>query len=803
MDQSLLNSDSAAPSLTTLALEVHGMECAGCVQTVEKQLQQQPGVISASVNLVTEMAMVACEVDTDPETLAAALTKAGFPSQPPDDLNPGAAPGLDPETEQRQQLIAAIQKMAIALTLVFLSGLGHLGEMGWFPSLGGIWFHWGLATIALAGPGRLMLMDGWQGLRRNAPNMNTLVSLGTLSAYTASLVALGFPQLNWECFFDEPVMIVGLILLGRTLEQQAKGRAASAFKALLALQPPTARWLPHQDQTSADSVEVPVTQVKPGAWLQVFPGERFPVDGEIVVGQTLVNESMLTGESLPTAKGPGDQVTGGTLNQSGGVTLEVTRTGKDTALAQIIALVEAAQTRKAPVQRLADLVAGYFTYGVMAIAGLTFLFWYRVGTRLWVPADLVPTLVMHNPGAEGLLTTVAAEPSPLLLSLKLAIAVLVVACPCALGLATPTAILVGTSLGAERGLLIRGGDVLEQVQDLDVVVFDKTGTLTTGNPVVTDCWVADHFPAELNPTPEQFLQIAATVEGQVCHPLASAIQAEAEAQGLALLAGADFQTQPGSGVSATVEGQQVILGTAEWLAEQGVAIPSRDQTQGLQLATAGKSLVYGAIAGIFVGAIAVADTLKPDAGATVARLKAMGLQVKVLTGDHPQAAAAMVQPLQLSSEAVLANVRPSEKAAAIAQLQAGGQRVAMVGDGSNDAPALAQADVGIALSSGTDVAVETAQIVLMRSCAGKESQLADVVEAIHLSQATFGKIKQNLFWAFTYNLVGIPVAAGVLLPSLGIVLSPAAAGALMAFSSVSVVTNSLLLRYTLLPKAQG
>lgn len=803
MDQSsLLNSDSAASSLTTIALAVGGMKCAGCVRTVEKQLQQQPGVISASVNLVTEMAMVACEAETiDPEKLAGSLTSAGFPSQLHTDLSPGADLGLDPEVEQRQQLIAAIQKMAIALTLVILSGLGHLGEIGWFPSLGGIWFHWGLATIALAGPGRLMLIDGWRGLRRNAPNMNTLVSLGTLSAYTASLVALGFPQLNWECFFDEPVMIVGLILLGRTLEQQARGRAASAFKALLALQPPTARWLPHQDQTQTNSVEIPVAQVQSGAWLQVFPGERFPVDGEILAGQTLVNESMLTGESLPVAKSPGDRVTGGTLNQSGGVTLRVTRTGKDTALAQIITLVEAAQTRKAPVQRLADLVAGYFTYGVMAIAGLTFLFWYGVGTRLWTPADLVPTLVLHNPATQGLLATVVVEPSALLLSLKLAIAVLVVACPCALGLATPTAILVGTSLGAERGLLIRGGDVLEQVQDLDVVVFDKTGTLTTGKPVVTDCWVTAPLPVEL--TPERLLQIAATVERQVCHPLADAIQAQAQAQGLAPLVGADFQTQPGYGVSASVEGQRVILGTADWLAQEGISIPSAELDRGLQLAVAGKSLVYCAIAGLFVGVIAVADTLKPDAAATVAQLKAMGLAVKVLTGDHPQAAAAMVQPLQLCSEAVVANVRPSEKAAAIAQLQAAGNRVAMVGDGSNDAPALAQADVGIALSSGTDVAIETAQIVLMRSCISSNSQLADVVEAIHLSRATLGKIKQNLFWAFAYNLVGIPVAAGVLLPGWGIALSPAAAGAMMAFSSVSVVTNSLLLHYTFPPKLGG
>lgn len=793
MDQSTV--ETSLVPIARIALDVGGMKCAGCVQAVEKQLTNQPGVISVSVNLMTNVATVECEPGGVASTsLADALTKAGFPSQPylSQTYSGSAQAPSSQETSQPQAFY--LNPLVIAAVLVGLSGLGHLNQLGGIrvPGLSNIWFHAGLATLALFGPGRLMLVDGWRGLRRNSPNMSTLVGLGTLTAYTASLVALLFPRLNWECFFDEPVMIVGLILLGRSLEQRARGRAASAFQALVALQPTIARWLPTPDLNQAKSVEIPVDQVQVGAWLQVLPGEKFPVDGEIIAGQTLVDESMLTGEALAVSKGPGESVVGGTLNQSGAVTLQATRTGEATTLARIVALVEAAQARKAPIQRLVDAVAGYFTYGVMAIAALTFMFWYFVGTQIW------PGIGLAAASHHGVALQVGVG-DPLLLSLKLAIAVLVVACPCALGLATPTAILVGTSLGAERGLLIRGGDVLEQVQYLDTVVFDKTGTLTTGQPKVTDCWLAAACPRNL--TPHQLLQIAATVESGVRHPLAQAIQQQAAAQGLPLLAAQDFQTLPGLGASAQVAGQPIILGSAEWLVQQGIDLAESDQIRAAALAEAGKSLVYVAIAGAFAGVIAVSDHLKPDAVATVACLQSMGLQVMVLTGDQSNVAIATVRPLNLPAESVLAGVRPGEKAAVIQQLQAQGRRVAMVGDGINDAPALAQADIGIALQSGTDVAIETAQIVLMRNWHGdgSPSDLMDVVEAIRLSRATFRKIQQNLFWAFAYNTLGIPVAAGVLLPALGILLNPAVAGAIMAFSSVSVVTNSLLLRRSFRP----
>lgn len=799
-------------STQTIAIDVTGMKCAGCVRAVEQELTQCEGVVSATVNLATEVATVQYQPGTaNPVKLAEKLTAAGFPSQPRLPVGDRTSTGqIDIQERRRLETQQQLWRLAIATLLLFLSALGHLELLAGIklPGLSNIWFHCGLATVALLGPGRAMLIDGWRGLRRNAPNMNTLVSLGTLTAYTASLIALLFPQLGWECFFDEPVMLVGFILLGRTLEQQARQRAASAFQSLLALQPKIARLIPVQESplggspTASAAIEIPADSVRVGEWLQVLPGDKIPVDGEIVAGQTTVDESMLTGESIPIFKQPGDLVAAGTLNQSGTIALRTTRTGQDTTLAQIIALVEAAQTQKAPIQRLADVVAGYFTYGVMTIATLTFCFWYFFGTHLW--PEVLGTgdwgigsshLMSHH-----FLTHHPTTPSPLLLSLKLAIAVLVVACPCALGLATPTAILVGSGIGAERGLLIRGSDILERVSHLNTIIFDKTGTLTTGKPTVTDCLVISPPHSSTSPplySSSTLLQLAASVESGTRHPLAIAIQQQAQQQELPVLPAQDFVTTPGLGVGATVlqdavsdpdqRPVRVILGTLDWLEQHQVKVDEEIQQQAQSLAQAGKTVVYVAVNDRVAGMIAVLDILRPDAEPMVTELKRMGLQVMMLTGDRQETATAIAQALNLPAEAILAEVRPEAKAHLIANLQQQGYRVAMVGDGINDAPALAQADVGIALHSGTDVATETAGIILMRD------RLTDVVESIRLSRATFNKIQQNLFWAFAYNILGIPLAAGVLLPTLGILLSPAAAGAMMAFSSVSVVMNSLLL----------
>jgi P-type Cu2+ transporter len=885
------------PELVTF--DVGGMKCAGCAKAVERQLMQHSGVISACVNLAVEVATVECQPGAvDAEALAKKLTDHGFPSLSRSGGNQREAEAAAIE-RRRQEIRQQIKQLSIALILIILSGLGHvLGTKA--PILSNIWFHWGLATLALLLPGRPIIVDGCRSLWRNAPNMNTLVALGAVTAYTASNAALLFPRMGWECFFDEPVMLLGFILLGKTLEQQARRRAASALQALIALQPAKARLvdfkLPILDLASAELplnpiselynpqyIEIPADRVRVGEWLQVLPGEKIPVDGEICEGKTTVDESMLTGESMPVLKQKLDAVAAGTINKSGAIVMRATRTGKETTVAQMVALVQAAQTRKAPIQNLADTVAGYFVYGVMAISVLTFLFWYFAGTHIWHSVLLGQGAMDMGHGAMkmGNELPIIHYQSPLLLSLKLAIAVLVIACPCALGLATPTAILVGSGIGAERGLLIRGGDVLERVHQLDTVVFDKTGTLTTGNLTLTDylpifqnsefdlnsdinvgkkqdvcstiddfssnrqdaCSTIDDFSSNrqdacstidgvsgnrqdacstidgvfgnkqdacstidgvsgnkqdacstidgvfgnkqdaCSTINSKLLQIVAAVERGACHPIAAAILLEAQQQGLPLLAAEDFYTEPGFGVSALVEGRRVFAGNAEWMSQQGVAVATQ-----LSSSLEGKTAVYVASGGVLLGVIGLKDTLRPDAKAAVERLRGMGLRVMMLTGDTASAAFVTAQQLGLTAADVFAEVRPEGKARTIELLQAQGCKVAVVGDGINDAPALAQADVGIGLHCGTDVAVETAQIVLMRNA------LMDVVESIDLGRATFNKIRQNLFWAFGYNTLGIPVAAGILLPTTGILLSPAAAGAFMAFSSVSVVTNSLLLR---------
>ncbi|WP_052330925.1 heavy metal translocating P-type ATPase [Planktothrix agardhii] len=751
-----------------IILDVSGMQCAGCVKAVERQLLQQQGVISVSVNLATEVARVECTANQlNPENLAEILTNSGFPTQLRNLTSSATEKLKELQERHRQDMGKQIQRIVTCGLLLLLSSIGHLHHFGFahIHLLSNIWFHWGLATIALLFPARSIIIDGGRSLINNSPNMNTLVGLGTLTAYLTSFVALLFPQLGWECFFDEPVMLLGFILLGKTLEQHARQRAATAFQSLIALQPTTARLVAPQSQDNAilNSVEIPAEQVKVGEWLQVLPGEKIAVDGEIRFGKTTVDESMLTGESMPILKQIGDDISAGTINQTGVILIEATRTGSDTILAQIVQLVETAQTRKAPIQKLADIVAGYFTYFVMSLAGLTFLFWYGLGTRIW--PDVIPLA-----GIE------IATNAPLLLSLKLAIAVLVIACPCALGLATPTAILVGSGMGAERGLLIKGGDILERVHQLNTVVFDKTGTLTTGSPRVTDCMTISEL------SPQQIVQLAATVEQGSNHPISEAILREAKEQNLSLLMASDFQTEPGLGVSAIIENQTIFVGNLAGLIEHKINYP---ETLPEFL---GKTIVYVTIDGKVVGLMAMSDPLKTDAKSTVSQLQNLGLRVILLTGDRQSVANAIAIELNLKSEDIFAEVRPEGKVNLIQTLQQQNQVVAMVGDGINDAPALAQADIGIGLQTGTDVANETADIVLTRN------SLIDIVDSIQLSRATFNKIRQNLFWAFGYNVLAIPLAAGLLFPQFGILLSPSTAGALMALSSVTVVTNSLLLR---------
>lgn len=792
----------APPASATVVLDVVGMKCAGCVRAVETRLTQVEGVQSATVNLVTEVAVAAIDPQaTSAPALAEAVAQAGFQATPRATDTPTT--GLS-EWAARQEAAQQHQgrQLALALGLLALSTLGHLKHLGWLtlPVLSSLWFHGLLATLTLVVPARPILVDGWHGLRRLAPTMNSLVALGSLSAYLASLVALVAPQLGWECFFDEPVMLLSFILLGRTLEQRARFRAADSLRALVALQPTVARLIPTATSTAQVGVEVPIGYVQVGEWLQVRPGEKIPADGTVVTGTTTVNESMLTGESAPVTKQPGNRVVAGTLNQDGTIALAVTSTGEATTLAQMIRLVETAQSRKAPVQRLADVVAGYFTYGILAAAALTVGFWYWVGLPLWPEVMAMvhsTTHSMTHSGAPALAdpamaaSQVAAQSVRLLVSLKLGIAVLVVACPCALGLATPTAILVGSGLGAERGLLLRGGDILEALHRVDHIAFDKTGTLTQGQPAVAQIVPLAPEP-DLDPLDNTaLLQLAATVESGATHPLATAIQQAAQTRSLDLLSATDFTSQPGLGAAATVswagEMAPCWVGNRPWLAQQGIAVDGATEAHAETLAAAGQTVVYIALNQSVVGLLGVADVLRPEAASTLAALQAQGISVHMLTGDRQTVAQGVAQQIGLTADQITAEVSPQGKLTAIQQWQAQGQVVAVVGDGINDAPALAQADVGVALHSGTDVAIETADVILMANT------LSGLLTSLRLSHATFRTVRQNLTWAFGYNLMAIPLAAGGLLPTTGIHLSPAAAGALMAFSSVTVVVNSLLL----------
>jgi Cu2+-exporting ATPase len=775
-DRSLSHSEIA-----TAILQVSGMKCAGCVQAVEKKLNQQAGLTSSVVNLVTQNAVVSFQPEVvSPDQFAIALTQAGFPSQ----VVETAMPALSTASPHFGWRIGG------AALLVGLSALSHIPGLAqsWVPGIVDIGFHWGLATLALVLPGRSILTDGGRSLWQRNPNMNTLVGMGAITAYLASCIALAWPMLHWDCFFDAPVMIIGLVVLGQTLEAQARDRATTSLKSLFSLQPKTATRLSPQNPAGMETV--PVAQLQKGDWVQVSGGDAFPVDGLVRRGNTLVNEAMLTGESTPVTKSSGDPVFAGTLNVSQSVAIEVTGNGQNTTLARIVAFVAEAQARKAPIQRLADKIAGYFTYGVITLAMLTFLFWSSIGTRLW------PEVLQQATGQSlhHLGTGVGSADPGILLSLKLAIAVLVVSCPCALGLATPTAIVVGTSLGAEQGLLIRGGDALEAVHGLDTIIFDKTGTLTTGQPTVTDYWLS--AAQSILDSPEMLLQLAASLEADVRHPLAIALQRKATALHLDNLELQSVQLIPGAGVQGIWDSCKIDLGSLSWLSQQGVILSEQDHQRAAALAAQGKSIVFCAIDRVCVGGVAIQDPLRTDALPTIEALRQLNLNVLMLSGDRQDTAIAIGKELGLAPAAIYAEVSATDKAQVIQTLQSQGHKIAMVGDGINDAPALVQAEVGIALSSGTDVAVETAQIVLMRSQSSQRTpHLLDIVKAIQLGRKTFRTIRQNLFWAFAYNFLGIPIAAGILLPMCGIVLSPAAAAVMMTFSSTSVVTNALSLRW--------
>ncbi|HWR12948.1 MAG TPA: heavy metal translocating P-type ATPase [Rectinemataceae bacterium] len=739
-----------------VTIPVGGMTCASCSAAVERAIGKLPGVISVTVNLATERATV----KYSPAVLRlsevkGAIKKAGYE---PLAMEAVSAAKIDEhkaakEREIRSMWTKFIVSAAFSLPLLYIA-MGHM--LGWplpaslhpmdYP------LRFALIQIVLVIPaiiaGYRFYVVGVRALLHGSPNMDSLIAMGTSAAVLYSLfsvyrIANGDFGAVEELYFETAGIIITLILLGKTLETVSKGRTSDSIKKLMGLKPKTATLL--QDRKE---IETPIDEVEPGDILLVRPGEKVPVDGTVISGASAVDESMLTGESIPVDKGPGAAITGGTINKNGALTFRAERVGADTALSRIIKLVEDAQGSKAPIARLADVISGVFVPVVFGVAILSAGAWLIAG---------------H--------TAVFA--------LTIFVAVLTIACPCALGLATPTAIMVGTGKGAELGVLIKSGEALETTGKVQIVVFDKTGTITEGKPELTEI-----LPAE-GVAEERLLALAAAAEKASEHPLGEAIVREAEKLGLSLPTPESFDALPGRGIEATMEGKLFIFGNARLMAERGVALGGFGTTAD-SLAASGKTPMFAAFDGVLIGLIAVADVVKPNSAAAIARLRAMGIETAMITGDSRPTAEAIAR--EVGIDRILAEVLPGDKAEEVKKLQADGKKVAMVGDGINDAPALAQADVGIAIGTGTDVAMESADIVLMHS------DLMDVPTAISLSKGVMRNIRQNLFWAFGYNVLGIPVAAGILHAFGGPLLSPIIAAAAMSMSSVSVLTNALRLR---------
>lgn len=745
-------------SKKTISLQVRGMTCASCVAHIEKAMFSVSGVHSATVNLATEKAQADADQHVAPATLISAIQKAGYEAVL--DANHGSVSSSSATEDRRNQEQATLKRdllIAALLTLpVFLLEMGaHLvpafhhflnesigQQTNW-------WIQLGLTSAVLFGPGRRFFIAGVPSLLRMAPDMNSLVVLGTSAAFGFSVVAtvapFWLPEGTVHVYFEAAAVIVTLILIGRFLEGKAKGRTSQAIQRLVKMQPKTARVL-----RKGDFVELPIAEVTRGDHLQVRPGERIAVDGIVLEGSSFVDESMISGEPIPVEKSVDAKLVGGTMNQAGALTMAATAVGGETVLAQIILMVEEAQGSKLPIQALVDRVTRWFVPTVVLLAALTFGAWMLFG------------------------------PAPALtLGLVNAVAVLIVACPCAMGLATPTSIMVGTGRGAEMGVLFRKGEALQALQETCVVALDKTGTLTEGRPSLTDLHLIQGFSRD------QVLALVAAVEGKSEHPIAKALVAAAVQENLTIPPATDFASVTGYGVRASVDGQRIEVGADRWMEQLGLSL-SPFQQQALLLGNEGKSPLYVALDGSLAAMIAVSDPLKETTPAAIDALHALGLPVVMITGDNQQTAKAIAN--RLGIDEVVAEVLPAGKVQALEELKARFGSLTFIGDGINDAPALAAADVGIAIGTGTDIAMEAADVVLM------SGSLDSVPQAIALSKATMRNIRQNLFWAFAYNAALIPIAAGALYPATGMLLSPALAAGAMALSSLFVLANALRLR---------
>ncbi|WP_198334914.1 heavy metal translocating P-type ATPase [Psychrobacter namhaensis] len=741
-----------------IELSIEGMTCASCVGRVEKALKKIEGVQQANVNLATERAWVQGNAQVQSSDLIQAVKKAGYTAK---QIEQSVSVQQDKKATEQQQLKRDLMISLILAVPVFILEMGshmipafHMWVMDNIGTQQSWLIQCVLTTLVLIFPGRRFYQKGIPALWRFAPDMNSLVAVGTLAAYSFSLVATFIPEVLPEgtvnVYYEAAAVIVSLILLGRYFEAKAKGRTSQAIQHLVGMQAKTAR-VHHNGQVT----EVPIAEVTTETIVEIRPGERVPVDGEVIEGQSYIDESMITGEPVPVKKQVGDQVVGGTVNQNGTLNFRATAIGDSSVLAQIIRMVEQAQGSKLPIQALVDKVTMWFVPMVMLLAALTFAVWFIFGP------DPALTFALVN-----------------------AVAVLIIACPCAMGLATPTSIMVGTGRGAEMGVLFRKGEALQALQEVKVIAVDKTGTLTEGKPTLTDFYVQQGFEHE------QVLRIVASVEAKSEHPIALAIVQAAEQQNISLLPITTFDSVTGFGIKAEVAGQAVHIGADRYMQQLGLDVtPFKDKAA--HLGQEAKTPLYVAIDQKLAAIIAVADPIKDTTYTAIAGLHQLGLKVAMITGDNRHTAQAIAAKLNIDQ--VVAEVLPDGKVDAIRQLQQQYGRVAFVGDGINDAPALAQADVGLAIGTGTDVAIEAADVVLM------SGSLQGVPNAIALSKATIKNIRQNLFWAFFYNIALIPIAAGVLYPAFGILLSPIFAAGAMALSSVFVLGNALRLKYFQVP----